>query len=352
MAETAISRAPARRRVRALSWEFGPGDAAEDIRKAFRVFGFAVIRGVLERNELAAVRAELDRAFGSAHLRNVPVMCSTQLLKHEPIWQCLFKDNVVRSLRAALGPELCYQSDLDVQRNSYGQGGLQRHRGWHMDAGSETQNEYLRSAEYRFAKCGIFLQDFDNGWGGGIMLKPKSHRRFFEPNSLKRELFFLRRAFARVAISLGVDVDTLEVPTRAGDLCFFDSRLLHSSVLPSPANISKIGYDHKQDINSFWAEIPREHTKYVIYWDACNSAMVGDFLRNSVGRAETEMNGMREQPCRPATYTRTLSVRYPDDYPANFVAAATARNVGVASLDAERAAFYKQKLQSMQLLHP
>ena len=135
------------------------------------------------------MRAELDRAFDSAPLHDLAVMCSTELLRHEVIWRCLFKEPVVRSLRAALGAELCYQNDLDVQRNSYGQAGLQRRRGWHMDAGSETQHGYLRSADYRFAKCGIFLQDFDNGWGGGIVVKPKSHRRFFEPNPLKRRVF-------------------------------------------------------------------------------------------------------------------------------------------------------------------
>ena len=334
-----------------MSWVFSPRDAPEDIRRAFRIFGFAVIRGVLERDELASVRAELDRAFDSAALRDLAVMCSTELLRREMIWRCLFKERVVRSLRAALGPELCYQNDLDVQRNSYGQGGLQRRRGWHMDAGSETQNDYLRSADYRFAKCGIFLQDFDNGWGGGIVVKPKSHRRFFEPNALKRRVFCLRRALDRAAIRAGVELDTLQVPTRAGDLCFFDSRLLHSSLLPSGANIRQIGYDRKPDIGLFWPAIPRAHTKYVIYWDACNRAMVDDFLRNSIARSESEIRDLQEAPGRAAVFTRILSVRYPEDYPADFVAAARGCDVGVASLGTERAAFYKQKLQTLQLQH-
>jgi len=88
-----------------MSWEFGPNDSsADEIRKAFRVFGFAVIRSVLNRHELTLVRAELDRTFGSDHLRDLAVMCSTELLKYQPIWRCLFKESVVRSLRAALDP--------------------------------------------------------------------------------------------------------------------------------------------------------------------------------------------------------------------------------------------------------
>ncbi len=91
-----------------------------------------------------------------------------------------------------------------------------------MDAGSESQHSYLHSSAYRFAKCGIFLQDFDNGWGGGIMIKPKSHRSFCEGNRLKRVWFRLRRTLDLVAIRSATGFDTFEVPTRAGDFCFFD----------------------------------------------------------------------------------------------------------------------------------
>jgi len=333
-----------------VNWEFDPQvSSPAKIREAFRVFGFVVVRRVLGLDELSRVRAELDRAFDGARLRDLPVMCSTEFLKHEVVWRCLFKETVVGSLRAALGPELCYQNDFDVQRNCYGQAGLQRRRGWHMDAGSETHNAYLRSPEYRFAKCGIFLQDFDNGWGGGIVIRPRSHRRS-ETDAFKRRLFTLKRAFDRLAIRVDTEIGSLHVPTRAGDLCFFDSRLLHSSVLPSAANIRAIGYDRKMDISIFWPDVPKAQTKYVIYWDSCNRAMVDDFLRNSMRRSETEMPGMKEEPCRPATFTRYLSVRYPDDYPAGFTEAARSCGIGVASLGAERTAFYKQKLQSMQLL--
>jgi hypothetical protein len=331
-----------------MSWEFGADEeSGEEIRRAFRAYGFAVVRGVVGQQDLAALRSELDRNFDSAPLHDEAVMCNTESLGCAPVWRCLFQDSVVKSLRAALGPELYYHSDLHVQRNSFGQASLQRHSGWHMDAGSETHHQYLRSPEYRFAKCGIFLQDFDNDWGGGIRVKPKSHRRFFESNPLKRKLFFVRRALARAAIRLRVEVDTLHVPTRAGDLCFFDSRLLHCSVLPSAANIRKIGYERKKDVGSFWAEIPQVHTKYVIYWDACNAEMVENFLRNSESRAETESNRMRDPAGRSAVFTRYLSVVYPDDYPSEFVAAARAHGVGVASLSAQRAGLYKEKLNSM-----
>jgi hypothetical protein len=336
-----------------MSWKFdSEGFSERGVRDALRVFGFAVIRNALDSREVSQVRSALDRAFASAHLRNLPTMCSTEVLKHEPIWRMLFKDPIVSSLRAAVGPELYYQHDMDVQRNSYGLTGWKRHSGWHMDAGSESGNDYLRAADYRFVKCGIFLQDFDNGWGGGIRVKPKSHRGLFEDGRLKRSLFYSRRALNRIAMMLRLDVDTFDVPTKAGDLCFFDSRLLHSSVPPSWENIKKIGYDRKKDVRGFWQDVPQDCTKYVIYWDACNAAMVDDFLRNSIKRSESEPDGMTEHRFRPAVFTRILSVQYPIDFPEGFIAAATACDLGVASLDTEEAAFYKRKLKTMQLLHP
>jgi hypothetical protein len=335
----------------AQPWEFANDDPVPaDVRRAFQVFGIVLVRNALDPEEVCAVRAELDRAFADRRLREGSVMCPTDVLSHPLIWSTLFKRRIVHALHAALGPELCYHQDLHVARNSYGQSGWKRHTGWHMDSGSEGANAYLRAADYRFAKCGIFLQDFDNGWGGGIRIKPKSHRGHAEPEGLRRRLFSARRAFTRAAAIVHLDLDTLQVPARAGDLCFFDSRLLHSSVPPSRENIRRIGYDRRPDIQGYWRDIPPEHTKYVIYWDSSNSAMVTDFLRNSVQRAEREPPDMVEQDSRMAMFTRYLAVRFPDDFPAEFVTAAAQCQIQVVSLSKTESDFYKRKLQTMQLI--
>jgi len=335
------------------AWEFDSDDLPADaVRRSFSIFGMVVVRNALNREEVRQVRAELDGAFASAHMRDAALMCGTELLRHPPVWSMMFKDRIVRALRAALGPELCYHQDLDVQRNSYGQIGWQRHTGWHMDSGSEGANAYIRAPDYRFAKCGIFLQDFDNGWGGGIRIKPKSHRGHSGPDGLRRRLFFARRAFVRVASMVHLDVDTFHVPTRAGDLCFFDSRLLHSSVTPSWDNIKQIGYDRTPQIQGFWRDVPPEHTKYVIYWDASSAAMVADFLRNSIKRAEGEPPGMVEERSRLAYFTRTLALRFPGDFPPEFIRTAAGCQIGVVSLSKQETDFYKSKLQTMRLFQP
>ena len=58
-----------------MSWEFEPNSVSTDaIRKSLGVFGFAVIRNILDRQEVRQVRSELDRAFGNAHLQDLPTL--------------------------------------------------------------------------------------------------------------------------------------------------------------------------------------------------------------------------------------------------------------------------------------
>jgi hypothetical protein len=144
----------------------------------------------------------------------------------------------------------------------------------------------------------------------------------------------------------------MHVPTRAGDLCFFDSRLLHASAAPSRDNIRRVGRDRLQHDAYFWPQISSHHTKYVLYWDSCNTAMSADFLRNSMQRSQTEPAGMIEKPLAPAVWTRILALSYPYDFPPGFVAAAESQRIVIASLGPADASLYKRKLDNMQLSHP
>ena len=80
--------------------------------------------------------------------------------------------------------------------------------------------------------------------------------------------------------------------------------------------------------------------------------MAEDFLRNSCKRAESEMLGMTEDTSRLAVYTRILATSYPADFPPEFAAHARESELSIASLPAESASFYKDKLKSMRLVHP
>lgn len=322
----------------------------EAVRAAFEQWGIVVLRDALDSHEVARLRRALDEAFEEESLRGLPLMVTRELIRREPIWRPMFEPCSVAALKAALGEPLYYQNDMDVQRNYFHLIRWTRCSGWHFDAISERDQPYLFDPHYRFAKCGFFLQDFDNGWGGGIRIKPLSHRAYTETRALPRTWFRWRNRAFEMAIHARVDFSSFNVPTRAGDFCFFDSRLLHASTPWARRHLKAVKITRRENAKRYWPDVPREHTKYVIYWDACPRGMVQDFLENSVRRAALEPEGMQETSERRAIYTGILAFSYPQDFPADFVAAARAHGVEVASLPPDHAAHYVRKLATVRIV--
>jgi hypothetical protein len=216
-----------------------------------------------------------------------------------------------------------------VQHNSFGL------PGWHVDCGSELGKAYLNDPGYKFGKCGLFLQDDTNGWGGSIYVIPFSHKAFRTRNKYLRK--FLRAVgFLQAKWNIG----RLTAPVKAGDLLFFDSRLLHQSAEPSPDNrkdFEKIG-------PNFW-RVPEEHTKYVMYWDACHPAMVHDFLQNVITRAYEEGPNPDRVVGREVAFSRNMALCFPDDYPDEVVKLAKELGVEVASLDRDSCQTFKERVR-------
>lgn len=329
------------------AWDLDAADAEpEAVRAAFASWGMIVLRGAFDAHEVERLRHELDEAFEKEGLQGV--MVPKEIIRYERIWRRMFEPSIVAALKAALGEPLYYQNDMDVQRNCFHLIRWTRCSGWHFDAISERQQPYLFDPRYRFAKCGIFLQDFDNGWGGGIRIKPRSHRAYTETRALPRAWYRWRNRAFEAAIHARVDFASADVPTRAGDACFFDSRLLHASVPWARQHRRAVKVTRRDNAKRYWPNVPREHTKYVLYWDVCHRDMVQDFLENSVRRAALEPEGMQETPEIRAIFTSCLSCCYPQDYPAEFVAAARAQGIEVATLPPERAADYVRKLATIR----
>src|SRR3990167_11440807 len=139
---------------------------------SFRKNGFVIVRNVLTDEEVTDIRQYLDEWFKTKHSNTQRFMLLPSILKHEFLYKLYFKPQIVNALRSALGPELSYIHDLHVQRNAFGVEWPEnakfpkRGTGWHIDAGSESTQYYLREKSYKFAKCGILLQDATNGFGG------------------------------------------------------------------------------------------------------------------------------------------------------------------------------------------
>jgi len=291
-------------------------------------YGFSIIRNALSHDEVLQVRKLLDDLFKKGPYINRRICCLDEVFKHPTLYKNIFRENIVKGLKECLGKDLTFISDFHVHHNAY------VIPGWHRDCGSESGNAYLYEKNYKFAKCGIFLQDYDNGWGGSIYAKPESHLAFLTSNILAR--YFLK---ALTYFQIKFNLNSFVIPARAGDLVVFDSRLYHQSCEPSPANMS-----HFKKIGTGFYSIPENHTKYVIYWDSCHSDMVNDHFENLLKRANSEKLNSTGKPGEDVFFSRNLSYYYPDDYPLEIIKLVKDLDIKIPSLEKKGCDNLKRKI--------
>jgi hypothetical protein len=305
-----------------------------DINKFFERNGYLVVPGVLSPKELSDLRTLLEDLF--ARTRGGPdevprrVLLPCEIFAVPEIYSVVFKEPIVRSLKELLEPRYTVFPDLMVQRNMFGYG---RRKGWHTDSGSEGRSPYLTKPDYRFVKCGLFLQDNNPAWGGAIDVLPGGHRfpLLTQNNDLNFKVKVLRNRVEQRLFGKTLNI-------RAGDFVAFDSRLPHTSTWPRKLGDAKIKNDHIKNV-------PGDKTKFAVYWNACRSACTSDFLRNSERRAEKEeiQGGHAE-----LFFADYLRLKFPETYPADFVRSAMDAGLEVASLDEVSAREWNRKYKSAQ----
>lgn len=289
--------------------------------------GFLLLPRVLTPNEVADMRALLDAEF--QRLGATDYLFFSETVQLSAIWKVMFHPSVVGACKAVLGDDFTVIPNINVQRNQFGDP-----TDSHRDCDSESRMPYLTSPDYRFFKCGVYLQDNSREWGGGILITPGKHH-FPLRTGYPRVDFRLKLARDYVAIKLGerwLDI-------KAGDVVMFDSRLPHASAFPSR-------YSLEQRVNYVRLHVlPRERTKYVVYWDACSTRPYAlGFMKNSARRAAAEI-----------TFCNYVRLRYPDDYPPEYLRAASNVGANIAHLSADESAHFqrewKEKYQSGAVPH-
>src|SRR5258706_1238110 len=159
--------------------------------ESYRKYGFSIIRNVLSDKEVREIRGLLDDLFIRGRYANRPMFFLDEFFKQPALYKTLFRKSVVDGLKRCIADDLAFIPDFNIHHNMYGL------PGWHADSGNESGNTYLYDQNYKFAKCGIFLQDYDNGWGGSIYVKPESHRAYLTSNIFLR--YFLK-ALTRIQV--------------------------------------------------------------------------------------------------------------------------------------------------------
>lgn len=284
--------------------------------------GFVIVRSVLSRPEVKELREFIFEKFKLYKNQRRLILGDTLL--YPEIYRIQFRGKIVESLKSLIGSGLCYMPELHVQVNMFG------FPGWHTDSAGEMPAEYLLDDGYKFAKCGIYLQDNTQEWGGGIMVQPRGHK-FPLRTKINKLDFFLKRLSNRVwRNSCKITVDT-----QAGDMVIFDSRLPHAST--APGNMEGLSTGPSDTIEG----ISKEFSKYVIYWNSADIQMSTDYL--NFGGPERTI--MAAKATGDLFLANSRSFHFPEDYPDEYVNLATKHSIKIGCLSQEKCAEYKNLIQ-------
>lgn len=311
--------------------------------ESFRENGFVIVRNILTIKEVKNIRDFiLEKIYfnDSPNLYNNPniFFAAENVLSYPEVYRIPFRKKVVDTLRMIHGQELFYHSDLHVQYNMFGL------PGWHTDCDTEIPAAYLLEPGYKFAKCGIYLQDNTPEWGGGIGVFPEGHKFPLRSGIPKVDFFF-----KKLRVKLLRNFKKLDIDTEAGDMVIFDSRLPHCPTAPGNINILESHSDNT--ISGF----PKESSKLVIYWNAGNIKMIPNFLSHASGIIKKLLHEFESGFIRDKEHLikyeyfllllGQLKPYYPEDFPSEFVELADFSSVKMSCLGKEKCAEIKNLYQ-------
>jgi hypothetical protein len=260
--------------------------------------GYALVRGVLSAEEVAQARAVFDQHLPADPGAQAEIEAATLL--EAPELTFMFTERVVRTLSALLGGSLAYYPNYI--------GRLNRRIGWHVDNGFSPRvladAGHVFDPGFRHLQCVVYLQDNVPGAGGGLDVRPGSHRWWTEGRMPDHDELLRRYP------------DVVTVDSRAGDLTVFDGRLMHRG---TPADGT--------------------HTlrKYGVHWSASRAdpTQMSRFLDYLASRVRL----LRSTDRPPETFERDVrrlrlmrSVHFPQSYPAPVVDLARRLGVTVTEL--------------------
>ena len=293
-----------------------------DLNKKFKKNGYVIIPNLISPEKVEDLRNNLHKIFKSNNSKRLESINLAS--KDKRIYKLQLKSKIQEFCNEIFNNEYYFVNDWQIQYNMFGVGGSKK--GWHVDCGSEINEEgkYLFDSAYNFGKIGIYLQDNTFDYGGGIDIIPKSHKFFFQTGFHKLNLLFYRISNL-LLIKSGIK-KTLKL--NAGDAVIFDSRLLHRSTPPSKVNLSKT------QALAGRSELSKEKCKYSIYWEVGNKESVNYFMKNSEKRAKNEFEVLEKNEFKSEVlFNEYLSYFFPESYSSDYVKKVNEiKNLNIASV--------------------
>jgi hypothetical protein len=187
-------------------------------------------------------------------------------------WLC-FHEPTLQVVRALFGNDIVMLPESTAQFNYFGR--------WHKDTGSFDRAGRLFFKEKDFLQWGLayYLQDNTVAYGGGLDVEPRSHRQPDDPfidlkdrRSIWKRIWHqidrpARRKYWQAWEEHGgyVPSEVVSIPSRAGDMVIFDSRVNHHAT-PARGIVPQNGWIPR-------GLLPFEHEKLALFsaWSRNNS---------------------------------------------------------------------------------
>ncbi len=280
--------------------------------------GYVLSKSILNEDQCDKLRKYVKYLIKKNPKKEKNIILHSKCIKDKKIYEILFNEKINKELIKIFGKKY-FVNQFEIQYNSFP---LKRNSGYHYDSQSERNNSYLKDKNYTFGKVGIYLQDNNLEFGGGINVVPYSHKIFpiktlrFE-NYIKRVLSLFKK----------------RINSSKGDAVIFDSRLLHTGTQPNKLlkNKNSISQNElEKNING--------NDKIAIYWNVCTKKYNNFYLRNSIERCiKHELNDRQHK-----YYSDHLRLHYPSNYSSNFRKHCQNKSISISTLSKELTEIIKQ----------
>lgn len=261
--------------------------------------GYVILKNVLDSEQCEFLRDKCTEIIGENRMID-----GMKSLKTKEFYNTIFLKKILEGMKDSLGEDEVYLlPDMQVHRNIHKAGG------WHTDSDSEIKYGYIENNDYKFYKVGIYLQENNINFDGGINILPKSHNYINFKKLTLGKIFYkiLIKLFNKFPIIFD-DFLSKKVVVEPGDALIFDSRIAHAGSITN--------FNKKKKLKD----------KIVIYWNFSNQKYSMKYLENSINRLKTDKKNDK-------SYINQVTTHFPEDYDDNLVKLCNENSIKFQSLD-------------------
>jgi ectoine hydroxylase-related dioxygenase (phytanoyl-CoA dioxygenase family) len=266
---------------------------AED-KKFFDENGYLIVRNVLTPEEMAFLRKRAVEIFStdewkiSPHNTNRTV---TDFYRHFPdIMKVSLSKKVVDTVKSLLGSDDIILTPETAMMTGF-------YPTWHKDTTTQEKrgHTFHKNPDYKMVRCGIYMQDNDE-YGGGLSVIAGSHHK--PDNFLTGDFLPKRTLLFRIKNKIipyneaenkklnPYNLKIVDIPSKVGDLIFFNFQTAHKGTLPKSQKIGDVPHNKTKIAIFDTFGVNNEYTKMYVDFLKTRPESIYGFTRDRVQSKE------------------------------------------------------------------